>query len=226
MYQNNIQDPKPKSLLIILMFLLLLLLAIGVINYYYVKEIDSSYSDLIENSVQTNIILQEISRNNAKIRSNLRELVRTDIPVEQNRIISEINRLTSVNNYNYLNLDSLSQLHLKVPRLEKLINSRLDYLNTRDSLFSMMSKYPLAVCSLYYRNVVRNKIEIYNDELLSFAYQVKYSTFENSDSITRLSNRISQITFGLIFAPIVLIVIGIFYIILILYRSFNDTHDY
>lgn len=218
-------DAKPKSLLIILLFLMLLLLSVGVINYYYVREIDKSYSVLIEETMQSTVTLQEITRNSTKMRSRIKDLLKTEIPAERERYKKDINELMIANNRNFDNLDSLSKSNLHIPKLHHLVQARMDFLATKDSLFNMLDVYPIPICSTYYAQQVRPRIEAYNDEQLAYVYQIKYAAYENSDMISNLSLRISRITFGLIFAPVILIVIGIFYIMLILYNNIRDNED-
>jgi len=72
--------------------------------------------------------------------------------------------------------------------------------------------------------VVKTKLDVYQDQQMLFAYNAKYAILENSDAITKMSNKIRNITFGLLFLPIVIIGVGILYVFTIFYRtsSFED----
>jgi hypothetical protein len=220
------EETKSKPLLYILILLILLLISVGLINYYYVKKIDDSYSELIESLLKEDKAIHEVTRNSTKSIFILSKILKAKTSQEKLNLYNELEIFTKKNNTNFKILDSICNDDFKKKNLTQLIDFRTAYLNSKDSLLQLFEINGLTEeVKSYYRNVVKTRLDIYQDQQMLFAYNAKYSIIENSDAITNMSNKIRNITFGLLFAPIVIIGIGILYVFTILYRTSTFEDD-
>jgi hypothetical protein len=219
------EEPKSKPLLYILILLILLLISVGLINYYYVKKIDDSYSELIESLLKEDKAIHEVTRNSTKSIFILSKILKTKTPEEKRNLCNELEIFTQKNNENFKILDSICNDDFRKKNLTQLVDFRKGYLSSKDSLLKLVELFGVTEnVKSYYRNVVKTKLDVYQDQQMLFAYNAKYAILENSDAITKMSNKIRNITFGLLFLPIVIIGVGILYVFTILYRtsSFED----
>jgi uncharacterized protein (UPF0333 family) len=219
------EEPKSKPLLYILILLILLLISVGLINYYYVKKIDDSYSELIESLLKEDKAIHEVTRNSTKSIFILSKILKAKTPEEKRNLYNELEIFTQKNNTNFKILDSICNDDFRKKNLTQLVDFRKGYLSSKDSLLKLVELFGVTEnVKSYYRNVVKTKLDVYQDQQMLFAYNAKYAILENSDAITKMSSKIRNITFGLLFLPIVIIGIGILYVFTILYRtsSFED----
>ena len=219
------EEPKSKPLLYILILLILLLISVGLINYYYVKKIDDSYSELIESLLKEDKAIHEVTRNSTKSIFILSKILKAKTLEEKRNLYNELEIFTQKNNTNFKILDSICNDDFRKKNLIQLVDFRKGYLSSKDSLLKLVELFGVTEnVKSYYRNVVKTKLDVYQDQQMLFAYNAKYAILENSDAITKISSKIRNITFGLLFLPIVIIGIGILYVFTILYRtsSFED----
>ena len=219
------EEPKSKPLLYILILLILLLISVGLINYYYVKKIDDSYSELIESLLKEDKAIHEVTRNSTKSIFILSMILKAKTLEEKRNLYNELEIFTQKNNTNFKILDSICNDDFRKKNLTQLVDFRKSYLSSKDSLLKLVELFGVTEnVKSYYRNVVKTKLDVYQDQQMLFAYNAKYAILENSDAITKMSSKIRNITFGLLFLPIVIIGIGILYVFTILYRtsSFED----
>ena len=219
------EEPKSKPLLYILILLILLLISVGLINYYYVKKIDDSYSELIESLLKEDKAIHEVTRNSTKSIFILSKILKAKTLEEKRNLYNELEIFTQKNNKNFKILDSICNDDFRKKNLTQLVDFRKGYLSSKDSLLKLVELFGVTEnVKSYYRNVVKTKLDVYQDQQMLFAYNAKYAILENSDAITKMSSKIRNITFGLLFLPIVIIGIGILYVFTILYRtsSFED----
>jgi len=219
------EEPKSKPLLYILILLILLLISVGLINYYYVKKIDDSYSELIESLLKEDKAIHEVTRNSTKSIFILSKILKAKTLEEKRNLYNELEIFTQKNNTNFKILDSICNDDFRKKNLTQLVDFRKSYLASKDSLLKLVELFGVTKnVKSYYRNVVKTKLDVYQDQQMLFAYNAKYAILENSDAITKMSNKIRNITFGLLFLPIVIIGVGILYVFTILYRtsSFED----
>jgi len=219
------EEPKSKPLLYILILLILLLISVGLINYYYVKKIDDSYSELIDSLLKEDKAIHEVTRNSTKSIFILSKILKAKTLEEKRNLYNELEIFTQKNNKNFKILDSICNDDFRKKNLTQLVDFRKGYLSSKDSLLKLVELFGVTEnVKSYYRNVVKTKLDVYQDQQMLFAYNAKYAILENSDAITKMSNKIRNITFGLLFLPIVIIGIGILYVFTILYRtsSFED----
>ena len=110
--------------------------------------------------------------------------------------------------------------------LGKLVKSRKTFLGYKDSLLSMITRDGVNEnTKKIYREEVKEKLDYYLDQQMLYAQNAKFYLLENSGALTTLSERISSITFGLIFAPFIFIIISILYVIIVLYRGSINEND-
>ncbi|MEI6880577.1 MAG: MCP four helix bundle domain-containing protein [Bacteroidota bacterium] len=219
------EEPKSKPLLYILILLILLLISVGLINYYYVKKIDDSYSELIESLLKEDKAIHEVTRNSTKSIFILSKILKAKTLEEKRNLYNELEIFTQKNNKNFKILDSICNDDFRKKNLTQLVDFRKGYLSSKDSLLKLVELFGVTEnVKSYYRNVVKTKLDVYQDQQMLFAYNAKYAILENSDAITKMSSKIRNITFGLLFLPIVIIGVGILYVFTILYRtsSFED----
>jgi uncharacterized protein (UPF0333 family) len=219
------EEPKSKPLLYILILLILLLISVGLINYYYVKKIDDSYSELIESLLKEDKAIHEVTRNSTKSIFILSKILKAKTLEEKRNLYNELEIFTQKNNTNFKILDSICNDDFRKKNLTQLVDFRKGYLSSKDSLLKLVELFGVKEnVKSYYRNVVKTKLDVYQDQQMLFAYNAKYAILENSDAITKMSSKIRNITFGLLFLPIVIIGVGILYVFTILYRtsSFED----
>ncbi|NDC31668.1 MAG: hypothetical protein EBZ58_12215, partial [Bacteroidetes bacterium] len=144
---------------------------------------------------------------------------------EKRNLYNELEIFTQKNNTNFKILDSICNDDFRKKNLTQLVDFRKIYLASKDSLLKLVELFGVTEnVKSYYRNVVKTKLDVYQDQQMLFAYNAKYAILENSEAITKMSSKIRNITFGLLFLPIVIIGIGILYVFTILYRtsSFED----
>lgn len=219
------EEPKSKPLLYTLILLILLLISVGLINYYYVKKIDDSYSELIESLLKEDKAIHEVTRNSTKSIFILSKILKAKTLEEKRNLYNELEIFTQKNNKNFKILDSICNDDFRKKNLTQLVDFRKGYLSSKDSLLKLVELFGVTEnVKSYYRNVVKTKLDVYQDQQMLFAYNAKYAILENSDAITKMSSKIRNITFGLLFLPIVIIGVGILYVFTILYRtsSFED----
>jgi len=219
------EEPKSKPLLYILILLILLLISVGLINYYYVKKIDDSYSELIESLLKEDKAIHEVTRNSTKSIFIISKILKAKTLEEKRNLYNELEIFTQKNNTNFKILDSICNDDFRKKNLTQLVDFRKGYLSSKDSLLKLVELFGVTEnVKSYYRNVVKTKLDVYQDQQMLFAYNAKYAILENSDAITKMSSKIRNITFGLLFLPIVIIGVGILYVFTILYRtsSFED----
>lgn len=220
------EETKSKPLLYILILLILLLVSVGLINYYYVKKIDDSYSLLIESLMKEDKAIHEVTRNSTKSLLILSKILKSQSDSEKKSLTDELELYTRKNNTNFEILDSICSDDFRKKNLTQLRVYRKAYLDSKDSLLTLVNLYgPKEDVKKFYRNVVKTKLDKYQDQQMLFAYNAKYAILENSDAITSMSSSIRNITFGLLFAPIVLIGIGILYVFSILYQTSTYEDD-
>lgn len=219
------EETKSKPLLYILILLILLLVSVGLINYYYVKKIDDSYTKLIGSLMKEDKAIHEVTRNSTKSILILSKILKANT-IEKNRLIKQLDLSIIKNNVNFDVLDSICSDDFKKKNLNQLRAFRKEYLDSKDSLLKLIDMYGSTEnVKAYYRNVVKTKLDIYQDQQMLFAYNAKYAILENSDAITSMSSNIRNITFGLLFAPIILIGVGILYVFTILYQTSTYEDD-
>ena len=218
------EETKSKPLLYILILLILLLISVGLINYYYVKKIDDSYTELIGSLLKEDKAIHEVTRNSTKSLLIMSKILKANKSAEKKNLYQELELYTQKNNSNFEILDSICNDDFRKKNLSQLVNYRKEYLNSKDSLLKLIEINGVTEnVKSYYRNVVKSKLDVYQDQQMLFAYNAKYVILENSDAITNMTSKIRNITFGLLFAPIVIIGIGILYVFTILYRT--STYD-
>ena len=194
-------------------------------NYYYVKKIDDSYSELIETLLKEDKAIHEVTRNSTKSIFIISKILKAKTLEEKRNLYNELEIFTQKNNTNFKILDSICNDDFRKKNLTQLVDFRKGYLSSKDSLLKLVELFGVTEnVKSYYRNVVKTKLDVYQDQQMLFAYNAKYAILENSDAITKMSSKIRNITFGLLFLPIVIIGIGILYVFTILYRtsSFED----
>ncbi len=220
------EETKSKPLLYVLILLILLLISVGLINYYYVKKIDDSYTELIESLLKEDKAIHEVTRNSTKSLLIISKILKAKTHSEKKNLYNELDVYTQKNNTNFEILDSICNDDFRKKNLSQLMDFRKGYLDSKDSLLKQIDTYGITEdVKSFYRNVVKAKLDVYQDQQMLFAYNAKYVILENSDAITSMSNKIRNITFGLLFAPIVIIGIGILYVFTILYRTSTYEDD-
>ena len=220
------EETKSKPLLYILILLILLLVSVGLINYYYVKKIDDSYTELINSLMKEDKAIHEVTRNSTKSILILSKILKAKSPSEKKKLVDELEMYSEKNNTNFEILDSICSDDFRKKNLSQLREFRKAYVDSKDSLMKLFGIYGLTEdVKSYYRNVVKTKLDVYQDQQMLFAYNAKYAILENSDAITSMSSKIRNITFGLLFAPIVLIGVGILYVFTILYQTSTYEDD-
>jgi len=88
------EEPKSKPLLYILILLILLLISVGLINYYYVKKIDDSYSELIESLLKEDKAIHEVTRNSTKSIFILSKILKAKTLEEKRNLYDELEIFT------------------------------------------------------------------------------------------------------------------------------------
>lgn len=220
------EETKSKPLLYILILLILLLVSVGLINYYYVKKIDDSYTDLISSLMKEDKAIHEVTRNSTKSILIISKMLKASNNTEKNELIKQLDLSIEKNNINFEILDSICSDDFRKKNLTQLRLFRKNYLDSKDSLLRLLDMQgPSEEVKTFYRNVVKLKLDTYQDQQMLFAYNAKYAILENSDAITSMSSKIRNITFGLLFAPIVLIGVGILYVFTILYQTSTYEDD-
>ncbi len=218
------EEPKSKPLLYVFILMILLLISVGLINYYYVKKIDDSYTEMIGSLLKEDKAIHEVTRNSTKSLIIISKILKAKTPSDKKNLYKELNIYIQKNNSNFEILDSICNDDFKNKNLSQLIDFRKEYLASKDSLLKLVDLYGVTeYVTSYYRNVVKAKLDAYQDQQMLFAYNAKYVIIQNSDAITKMSSKLRNITFGLLFAPIVIIGIGILYVFTILYRT--STYD-
>jgi hypothetical protein len=220
----SMEETKSKPLLYIFILLILLLISVGLINYYYVKKIDDSYTDLIGSLLKEDKAIHEVTRNSTKSLLIMSKILKSQADADKKNLYQELEIYTQKNNTNFEILGSICNDDFRKKNLSKLIDFRNKYLDSKDSLLKLVNRYGSSeYVNTYYRNVVKIKLDDYQDQQMLFAYNAKYVILENSDAINNMTSKIRNITLGLLFAPIVIIGIGILYVFTILYRT--STYD-
>jgi hypothetical protein len=220
------EETKSKPLLYVLILLILLLISVGLINYYYVKKIDDSYTELIESLLKEDKAIHEVTRNSTKSLLIISKILKANTHSEKKNLYNELDLYIKKNNTNFEILDSLCNDDFRSKNLSQLVDFRKVYLNSKDSLLKLIDIYGVTEdVKSYYRKVVKANLDDYQDQQMLFAYNAKYAILENSDAITKMSTKIRNITFGLLFAPIVIIGIGILYVFTILYQTSTYEDD-
>ena len=222
----SVEQNKSKTFLYMLVLMVLILVSMGLINYYYVKKIDDSYSELIHSFMKEDNAIHEVTSNSSRSLFIISKVLKATTIEKKAKLIDELNVYTEKNNRNFYILDLLCTNEFRKKNLIQLQLYRKAYLDSKDSLLKLVETYGVTESvKSYYRNVVKNKLDIYQDQQMLFAYNAKFAMTENSDALSSLSNKIRNITFGLMFAPIVIIGIGILYIFTVLYRTSTFEND-
>ncbi len=220
------ENTKARPILYVLMFLMLLLFSVGLINYYYVKKIDDSYTELINSMMKGDNTIHEITNNSTRTILAISRILSAKKEDEKEKRIAELNKYIEKNNINFQILDSLCNDDFKRKNLEELVLLRKEFLHSKDSLMLLIKKNGIVESTKeFYRQVLKSKLENYQDEQMLFAHNAKFVLSENSNALTILTERIRNITFGLMFAPFVIIILGLMYIIIILYRNNNYEEE-
>ncbi len=215
-----------NPILFIPILVVVLFLSIGFINYYYVKKIDRSYSELISVLLKGDNTIHKVTENSAKTILELGKILSASSEQERLEKINNLNGYIQNNNTNFIILDSLCTDDFRKKNLGKLVKSRVDFLGSKDSLLAMIKREGVNEnIKKFYRKEVKEKLYVYLDQQMLYAQNAKFYLLENSGALTTLSERISSITFGLIFAPFVLIIISILYVIIVLYRGSINEND-
>ena len=170
--------------------------------------------------------IHEVTRNSTKSILILSKILKAKSPSEKKKLVDELEMYSEKNNTNFEILDSICSDDFRKKNLSQLREFRKAYVDSKDSLMKLFGIYGLTEdVKSYYRNVVKTKLDVYQDQQMLFAYNAKYAILENSDAITSMSSKIRNITFGLLFAPIVLIGVGILYVFTILYQTSTYEDD-
>lgn len=217
---------KINPILFIPILVVVLFLSIGFINYYYVKKIDRSYSELIGVLLKGDNTIHEVTENSTKTILEIGKILSASNEQERLEKINNLNGYIQNNNTNFIILDSLCTDEFRKKNLGKLVKSRLAFLESKDSLLAMIKRDGVNEnTKKFYRREVKEKLYGYLDQQMLYAQNAKFYLLENSGALTTLSERISSITFGLIFAPFILIIISILYVIIVLYRGSINEND-
>ena len=156
------EEPKSKPLLYILILLILLLISVGLINYYYVKKIDDSYSELIESLLKEDKAIHEVTRNSAKSIFILSKILKAKTLEEKRNLYNELEIFTQKNNKNFKILDSICNDDFRKKNLTQLVDFRKSYLASKDSLLKLVELFGVTEnVKSYYRNVVKTKLNSY-----------------------------------------------------------------
>lgn len=215
-----------NPILFIPVLILILFLSIGFINYYYVKKIDRSYSEIINSLSKGDNTIHEVTKNSTKTILEISKILNASSDSERLEKIHNLNVFIQNNNTNFIILDSLCTDDFRKKNLGKLVKSRKDFLDCKDSLIWMINKEGVnGYSKKFYREVVKEKLNEYLDQQMLYAQNAKFSLLENSGALTTLSEKISSITFGLIFAPFIFIIMSILYVIVVLYRGSINEND-
>lgn len=217
---------KINPILFIPILVVVLFLSIGFINYYYVKKIDRSYSELIGVLLKGDNTIHEVTENSAKTILEIGKILSASSEQERLEKINNLNGYIQSNNTNFIILDSLCTDEFRKKNLGKLVKYRTAFLESKDSLLAMIKRDGVNEnTKKFYRKEVKEKLYGYLDQQMLYAQNAKFYLLENSGALTTLSERISSITFGLIFAPFILIIISILYVIIVLYRGSINEND-
>ena len=217
---------KINPILFIPILVVVLFLSIGFINYYYVKKIDRSYSELIGVLLKGDNTIHEVTENSAKTILEIGKILSASNEQERLEKINNLNGYIQNNNTNFIILDSLCTDEFRKKNLGKLVKYRTAFLESKDSLLAMIKRDGVNEnTKKFYRKEVKEKLYGYLDQQMLYAQNAKFYLLENSGALTTLSERISSITFGLIFAPFILIIISILYVIIVLYRGSINEND-
>jgi hypothetical protein len=215
-----------NPILFIPILVVLLFLSIGFINYYYVKKIDRSYSEIINALLKGDNTIHEVTKNSTKTILEIGKIISATNEHERLEKINNLNGYIEHNNTNFIILDSLCTDDFRKKNLGKLVKSRNTFLGYKDSLLSMIARDGVNEnTKKFYREEVKEKLDNYLDQQMLYAQNAKFYLLENSGALTTLSERISSITFGLIFAPFIFIIISILYVIIVLYRGSINEND-
>ena len=96
-----------NPILFIPILIVVLFLSIGFINYYYIKKIDRSYSEIINALLKGDNTIHEVTKNSTKTILEIGKILNASNEQERLEKITNLNGYIQNNNTNFIILDSL-----------------------------------------------------------------------------------------------------------------------